>query len=197
MPITETRISFVQVEFLGAVLRARNPTSIPFSFLLSGPLFQAQYQQAVGYSGNVDIPWATNGYAGHFWRYYTQDREGPKQYWRALVPLEYKLSVKVCPSWSGDGIAKAYLYPWGIGVLLEVSLKGKWNDDDAVSKAQDIRWLATASLQPGNQSAGQPANQPGGKLLTDLMGALLESVRHDAYGVGTRPGTHSGLFTIV
>src|ERR1017187_118292 len=133
MRIKEVRISFIQVEFLGALLRSRQAPSIPFSFLLSGPLFQGQYTQALANRGPVNAPWAWEGYALVFWRYYLGITRSPKQQWRTLVPLEYQLATSISPSWSGKAIARAYLYPWGIGSLVDVSLTGLWSFDDAVS----------------------------------------------------------------
>src|SRR5271165_2036357 len=110
MRIKEVRISFIQVEFLGALLCSRQAPSIPFSFLLSGPLFQGQYTKTLANRGPVNAPWAWDGYAWFYWGYYLGDNRSPKQQWRALVPLEYQLAASISPSWPGKAIARAYLY---------------------------------------------------------------------------------------
>jgi hypothetical protein len=185
MKITEMRISFVQVETLGNLLRSRKPPTTPLRFLLNSSLFADQYQRP---AGQVDVPWTANGYAPHFWNYYAPDPNDFKQHWRALVPLEYKLAVSLLPTWSGDAIARAYVYPWGIGLLLEISLKGDWEEDAAVDKALDVRRNGVAGLQPPDPFGNQ--------LLNNLIQSFLDRIRQAAYGDGTQPGARSELFTI-
>ncbi len=194
MNIKEMRISFIQVEFLGPLLRSRRTPSIPFWFLLSGPLFQAQYAQVIdnpsGDPGALCVPWAGDGYAWNFWQYYNRSgRRGLKQDWRALVPLEYRLAATIKPSWAGEAIARTYLYPWGIGVVIDVSLTGLSGADDAVNRALEVRWSAKANVQLNDQTSD--------KSLTELVAALFDHVHRVAYGTGTSRGEHSELFTIV
>jgi len=186
MQLKEIRLSLIQIELLGDFLLTRQPPSIPFSFLLKGPLFQGQYEQAS--SDRVRVPWGWEGYATVFWRYYRPKAQGLKETWRALVPLEYAIEAHIEALWQGYCKVRAYLYPWGIGALLDISLAGAWEPDEAVDKALELRSSGKAKVQLNGQEKE--------RLLNDILSAALDEVRNEAYGEKVTRGQRSAPFTI-
>jgi hypothetical protein len=186
MLITEMRIGFVQVELLANPLCAKPAPSIPFSFLLSGPQFRTQFSPQG--EGVCVAPWES-GYARSFWPYYAQgSRQNTQEIWRAMVPLEFPLSFSLKPSWPGAGFARAFLYPWGIGLIVDVSISGKMQFADAINKALEVRWSALSAVQ----TTGTTSNVP----ITKLLGMLFDTVRQAAFGAASK-GMTKDVFTVV
>ena len=180
------RASFVQFEVLAGPLTTQTPPSIPFPFLLNGPGFRTQFVSAT--KGPCRPPWEKD-YARSFWQYYAQfPRLNTQEIWRAMVPLEYPLSWSLKPSWEGDSQAKAFLYPWGIGILVDVSITGKMQFDDAINKAVEVRRSALTTIQAATTSASASINK--------LLGSLFDHVRPIAFGA-TPKGVQGELFTVV
>jgi hypothetical protein len=180
------RASFVQFELIAGPLTAQTAPSIPFSFLLNGPDFRTQFASPI--KSPCRPPWDKD-YARSFWKYYAQfPRLNTQEIWRAMVPLEYSPFWSLKPSWEGDSQAKAFLYPWGIGLLVDVSITGKMQFDDAIDKAVEVRRLALTTIQATatNESAS----------ITKLLGSLFDHVRAIAFGT-TPKGTQGDLFTVV
>jgi hypothetical protein len=186
MLITAMRASFVQFELLASPLYAKTAPSIPFSFLLNGPGFRTQFASPI--KSTCRPPWDKD-YARSFWKYYAQfPRSNTLEIWRAMVPLEYPLFWSLKPSWEGDSQAKAFLYPWGIGILVDVSITGKMQFDDAINKAVEVRRSALTTFQASTTSASAPINK--------LLGSLFDHVRAIAFGT-TPKGVQGELFTVV
>jgi hypothetical protein len=185
MLITAMRVSFVQFELLASPLRAKPAPSIPFPFLLNGPDFRTQFAWPA--AGPCRPPWQKD-YARSFWKYYAQfPRTSTQEIWRAMAPLEKPLSWSLKPSWEGDSLAKAFLYPWGIGILVDVSITGKMQFEDAINKAIEVRRSAVTSIQAATTSSSAP--------MTKLLGLLFDYVRAAAFGTIDR-GVTGGLFTV-
>src|SRR5438128_7619443 len=123
MPINEMRLSFIQIECLAQPLRSLPPPNIPFSFLLSGPLFENQFAQSLQNVGPCRAPWR-GGYGKLFWaRYIPKIPPTTKDLWHVLVPLHYELSFAATPKWpDSEACVRCYLYPWGIGVVVDITV---------------------------------------------------------------------------
>src|SRR5882724_1210645 len=188
MLIKQMQISFVAVECLADPLRAQLAPKIPFSFLLSGPLFRGKFSDTKSAGAPCCSPWA-NSYARYFWDYYIR-KSGPstQELWRAMVPLEYSLTLTPEPTWEGQCLVKALLYPWGIGVLVDASILRAMNLDDAVNAALNLRWAALLKVSLGGKSIEIP--------LAGFIGMVFDAVRVAAYG-STPKGSRGELFTVV
>jgi hypothetical protein len=189
MQIKNVRISFLQTECLGQPLRKAAP-AIPFSFLLSGPLFQGEFSRALTGTGSCRSPWS-KGYGKSFWLYYLGGTgKNTKELWRALVPLRYRFDPPIDAGWLiGTAVARIYLYPWGPGVALDIEVADKLDLFPAVDAVLEMRQSKKleATLNGGPQEATVPA----------LMGMLFDHVRNAAYGPGIAKGTQSEMFTVV
>lgn len=179
MLIKELRVSFIQVDYCGEVLRALPPPAIPFDFLLSEGDFQKEFQKALTGKGAYRTPLGGD-YGESFWSYYCKR---DKDFWRVLVPLCYQPKLGVT-NWPGNGLVNAYLYPWGVAALVDVSFSGEMDLDAAVQKAQGIRHGKTKVTVNGRDSS-----------LPALIGAVLDEVRSTAFGSGVKRN-RSQLFTV-
>src|SRR5712692_1421217 len=139
MRIKEMRLGFVQFESLAGLLGSKTAPAIPFGFLLDSGKFKAQFDLALKKSGDCRVPWHT-GYGRRFWSSYIK-KESPSltDYWNLMVPLQYKLEPVLTAPWlNGNARARAYLYPWGIGALVDMSITAAMDIDDAVNRLVSI-----------------------------------------------------------
>jgi hypothetical protein len=189
--INELRLSFLHFLPSLALTRSRKPPAIACSYLLSSVDFQKEYGTALAATGTARLPWS-EGYGKLFWARYVPIRN-PYEMWRALVPLDYDLSPHVTSLVLTDGgvAAKAYLYPWGIGVIVDVTVRGPLPLKDAVNRAQQIRGQAKIEWKFGTKSG---TASPGGlaTALRELLGPLI-------YGdkvVSEEPGEPFSIATV-
>ena len=191
--IKEIRLSFIQFEILADPLKALNPPPIPFSFLLSGAAYgqqwRALFQGASTVGADLLPPWH-KGYAKLFWKYYAPQRQ-PGDLWRSMVPFR-RACVPVTASWlagatPGTATAAAYLYPWGIGVVMDVEAKLNLDLDQTVQFAFQTERSGKYIL---NGDAGKEYN------MKPLMSQLIEEVRTEAYAA-TPQGQQGEIFSIV
>ena len=66
MKINGLRLSFISIESFMQPLRSLSPPPIPFSFLLSGPLFEGKMGQSLEGLGPFDVP-IRGAYGKLFW----------------------------------------------------------------------------------------------------------------------------------
>ncbi len=138
--VNEIRMSFIQFMPALVLLQSRQPPTIRCPFLLSDVEFQKEFAKAMAGGVAFRTPWR-NGYGKLFWfRYLPQDRS-PNEMWRALVPFDYDFGQHVTSlTISGCAVAaRTYLYPWGIGVIVDVTLKGPLPLKDSVDRALEVR----------------------------------------------------------
>jgi hypothetical protein len=186
--IKEMRLSFIQVECLAEPLRRLQPPTIPFAFLLSGPLFEKQVQSLTD-AGPCFVPWR-GGYGKLFWQQYVHvDPPTSKDCWRALVPLNYELALPVTTLWpDGVGRVRSYLYPWGIGLVVDVTVTGSMELEAAVTQALSI-WRSPkfhVDLPTVKRDS----------TLKDLIDLALNQIRTAVYGPGMGKGRTGELFSI-
>lgn len=188
--IKEIRLSFIQFEVLAQPLKALNPLVIPYSFLLSGASYGQRWKSLLeGKEPFLLAPWQ-DGYAKLFWKYYAPERQ-PGDLWRSMVPFR-RACVPITASWlagatPGTATAAAYLYPWGIGAVMDVEAKLSLDLDQTVQFAFQAERSGKYSL---NGDAGKEYN------MKPLLSQLIESVRTEAYGA-TPQGQQGDIFSIV
>src|SRR5260370_24356162 len=121
--LREARVSCIHFLPMLALLQSRNPSDITCKFLLDDVSFTNQYREALEGVAHWRLPWR-DGYANLFWTRYVPNQT-LEQLRRALVPIEFSLSSMITSLTLTDGEvkAKAFLYPWGIGILIDVSFK--------------------------------------------------------------------------
>ncbi|MGH9430562.1 MAG: hypothetical protein ACRD3T_03380 [Terriglobia bacterium] len=190
MKITELRLSFIQVECLSEPLGALARPDIPLRFLLSGPEYQQQFVAAIAGQGPCQPPWR-EGYGKLFWKYYIQKKPaGSKDLWRALAPLKYELGDVIAADWlPGKATARAYLYPWGIGLVVDVAASGSLTLDEAVKLAFQVKLQNKYSTSIGG--AGRPV------ALDGLFEVMLSAIRAKVYGDTVSAGQGGAMFSIV
>jgi hypothetical protein len=189
MLIKEMRVSFMQFELLAEPLRSFTP-SVPFDFLLDSGKYATMYGQCLQQQGPCRAAWAT-GYGRRFWRIY-RERESPplKEYWDHLVPFKYDHEPALKAAWlKGNARARAYLYPWGAGVLIDMSVTEAKEFDAAVETVVGIR---NANILETTFHGGAEQGT-----VQFLLNAFTDYVRGVAFGRKTDEGTRSELFMIV
>lgn len=156
-PITvkETRLSLIQFLPVMALLKSRQPPPVPFPFLLSAADFQNKFAQAL-ISGPVwRSPWREDTYGRLFWSRYLGKESAREsrttdeaEAWRLLVPFNYDVQQGSALSLNNCGIeARAYLYPWGMGLLLDATCTDPMPLFDAVDHAFKVKRKGTGMLQ--------------------------------------------------
>jgi hypothetical protein len=190
-PITvkELRMSFLHFMPAMALLQSRKPPDIPFPFLVNDVDFQEEYAKALAGGTALRTPWR-DGYGKLFWFRYLPTRN-PYEMWRALVPLDYDLAPQVTSLVLGDGSVAvgAYLYPWGIGMIVDVTLQGPLLLNDAVNRALEIRSKAKIQWKFDTKS--------GSSSPTGLAAAIRERLGTAVYGDKVAPAELSELFSVV
>lgn len=190
MQIKEMRLSLIQFEPQMGFLRSPSPREIPFSFLLDGGKFQLQFERALKQDGSCRAPWYT-GYGKRFWSRYVGDPSYTvKDVWKAQVPLQYNLEPAWTAAWlKGHARARAYLYPWGIGVLVDIGVADTVDIAAAVDQAAAIRRNQQMEMTLNGAAQQNRAS--------DLLGQFRKYVRDIAYGPETPEVAASGTFMIV
>jgi len=194
MVIKELRLAFIQVESIVSPLAALKAPSIPAAYLLNEGLYQKTLADALASPGVRPLPWADK-IGKRFWFYYLQrtrlkDRTA-KQLWQQLVPLMATLGANIVSGvrMPGDVETVVYLYPWGIGLGVDVHLKGSWSLDDAVTLALKVRqedvfdWTAAGATTHVTLDA--------------LMDNAARAVRTAVFGSTVKSGRKSEIFSIV
>jgi hypothetical protein len=213
--VNEARFSFLQFYPAYALLRARNPPPVLASFL-PGIEFEMAYARVLAGNGQtlavaaqaggatpapgptLLTPWR-DGYGKNFWGRYVPDKKS-NLLWRSLVPFEYDLTQEFAALTLPDCtvVPHAYLYPWGIGILIDITLTGPLPLNDAVTRILKIRnrpaiqWTAKtpAGADPGAPTSGTAS--PAG-LATEIRRRLGETL----YGDKVEAEDHGAPFTLV
>lgn len=188
--IKKLRLSFIHVECLAAPLRTWPSPEIPMPFLLSGPLFQAQMNQALNEVEPYSIPWI-KGEGRRFWiRYIQKNSPTTKDYWQALVPLGYQPELSPAPVWTDGTVSmRAFLYPWGIASIVDCVMNCAVELKDAVRLAQTIRRTAMFRVDAGTGTRD---------ISLESLNALgMDRVRTAAYGPETEKGQSGDPFSVV
>lgn len=117
----EVRLSCIYFMPALGPLRTRNVPAIPCAFLLDDGGFTGEYARSA--TETARFPWL-NQYARLFWKLYAPQMQ-PDDLRRALAPIEYDLSsiVSSLTLEGGAAVAKALLYPWGVGMLIDITMK--------------------------------------------------------------------------
>jgi hypothetical protein len=188
--IKKLRLSFIHVECLAAPLRTWPSPEIPMPFLLSGPLFQAQMNQALNEVEPYSIPWI-KGEGRRFWiRYIQKNSPTTKDYWQALVPLGYQPELSPAPVWTDGTVSmRAFLYPWGIASIVDCVMNCAVELKDAVRLAQTIRRTAMFRVDAGTGTRD---------ISLESLNALgMDRVRTASYGPETEKGQSGDPFSVV
>ncbi|MGH9606411.1 MAG: hypothetical protein ACRD3N_12025 [Terracidiphilus sp.] len=135
-----------------ALLQSRNPPAIPCSFLLDDVSFVNEYVAAIRNERFSRLPWR-DGYAKLFWNRYIPDTT-PGGLRRALVPIEFDFGSVVASLALSDGKvdARAFLYPWGMGILIDITFKLTLALDLAVSRLIEIRNHSNIAWKMGSDA---------------------------------------------
>lgn len=181
--VKEAHMSFIHFMPALSLLQSLHPPAIPFPFLANDLEFQNKFTEAL--DGNIALraPWF-DGYGKLFWNRYAPDRE-PSDLRRALVPMDFDLGQHITALTLSDCTidARVYLYLWGMGILVDITLCGSWFLKDAVSRmveihnSPEIHW--TRDTESGNASPERMAN-----VLRDHLHPLLygDKVRQEQAG---------------
>jgi hypothetical protein len=189
MKINTLRLSFISMEIFTQPLRSLKPTPIPFSFLLSGPLLEGKLAEALNGQGPFDRP-LRGKYGKLFWSRYLAKRPATtKDLWRGLVPLSYQLDLAVAPTKQIlESEVRVYLYPWGIGAIIDMEIGATLELDEAASLAQALRYSEKFDLTlKGSQREVS---------LKGFMDFCLGVVREQAYGPNYPQGEQTEMFTV-
>ena len=184
------KLSFVQVELLAEPLRSWQPSAIPMSFLLSGPLFELQTKQALKGVKPYSVPWGKH-HGKFFWlAYLNTNSPSTKDFWHFMVPLGYEYDLPVSGLWPNGAVKlRAFLYPWGIGLVVDCGVTCSLRRDDAVALAQNIRRSPLFRMTPPKGAQTVP--------LESLINFSLDQIRAAAYGATAKKGGTDRLFSVV
>lgn len=194
MLIKELRLAFIQVESIVGPLAALKSPEIPCPYLLNEGLYQKALEDVLAAPDARRLPWADK-VGKRFWFYYLErtrlKARVAKQLWRQLVPFTTTIGgIAVSGARiPGDVEPFVYLYPWGIGLGVEVHVKGSWSLDEAVTLAVKIRqtnifdWTAGGSTVPVT--------------LDGLMDRATAAARTSTFGPAVPSGRKSDIFSIV
>jgi hypothetical protein len=187
--VNELRMSFLLFMPAIALLQARNPPRIPYRFLTSDVEFQKEYAKALTGTATLRTPWH-EGDGKLFWMRYLPTKSSTEM-WRALAPLKYDLSAHVTSLalTGGDVAARAYLYPWGIGVMVDVTLGGPLPLSELVHRAVEVRGQPRIEWKFDTQAG---TSSPSG-----LAAAISERLRAVVYGDQAVREEGGELFSIV
>ena len=195
--VSEVRMSFIHFMPALALLHSLSPPTTPCPFLASDVDFQNEYERALANEiGNAPAgstssrtPW-WNGYGKLFWARNVPNRNSYDM-GRALVPIDYNLAPYVTNLTLANGTVtlSAYLYPWGIGVLVDVTLVGSWPLNDAVNLIVDIH--NSPKIQWTFDNASGTASPAG------LAAALRTRLGAVIYGGNVAQETAGDQFSIV
>jgi hypothetical protein len=172
--VKEARMSFIYFMPALSLLQSLHPPAIPSPFLADDLEFQNKFKEVL--DGNIALraPWF-DGYGKLFWDRYAPDRE-PSDLRRALVPMDFSLGQHITSLTLPDCTVdlRVYLYLWGMGILVDITMNGSWPLKDAVSRMVEIHnnpqihW--TRDMEFGNASPQGMANVLRQRLHTVLYG---------------------------
>jgi hypothetical protein len=190
--VRQARVSCLRFLPLREPLRARTPPDIVCPFLLDDVAFTNQYAEAAKGASGFRLPWG-GGYAQLFWDRYVPS-EKPDELWRALVPVEFDLSPVMTSLQLADGkvSAKAFLYPWGIGFLIDVAVEHTLPLAATVDRLIEIHNRPSISWNTGTET--------GKASPSELASEIQKRVLPLLYGKGIEPeelGEETSIATIV
>jgi hypothetical protein len=192
MKIINLKLSFIQVGCFSEPLSSLNQPAIPFSFLISGPAYQQRFVKVCqSNQSNEKVLWpGRGGYGKLFWNRYIQNQPAPvKDLWRLMVPFFYDLDVKIIADWlNGTVASRIYLYPWGIGLVLDVFAYGSLTLDDAANLGFQVE-----RQEHYNATLNGVQRQ---LTMRGLLEFLLTSTRNEVFGYPV-PGQMSEMLSIV
>jgi hypothetical protein len=194
MVIKELRLAFIQVESIVGPVAGLKAPAIPYPYLLNEGLYQKALEDALKAPAERPLPWADK-VGKRFWFYYLEKtrlkNRVARQLWRQLVPFATTLGgVAVSGARiPGDVETFVYLYPWGIGLGVDVHVKGSWSLDEAVALALKIRQKNVFDWTAGGTTAAVT--------LDGLMDRATAAARLSAFGATVPSGRKSDLFSIV
>ncbi|MGB7547228.1 MAG: hypothetical protein WBM14_05730 [Terracidiphilus sp.] len=187
--VKEAHMSFIHFMPALSLLQSLQPPVIPFPFLADDLEFQNTFKKALEGHTSLRAPWF-DGYGKLFWNRYAPDRE-PSDLRRALVPMDFDIGQHITGLTLTDCTVdlRVYLYLWGMGILVDITLNGSWPLKDAVSRMvaihnnPEIHW--TSGKDSGNAS---PQN------LADVLRQRLHPL---LYGDKVRQEQAGDQFSIV
>jgi hypothetical protein len=188
--LNELRMSFIQFMPALALLHAKKPPQIACPFLLNDVDFQTELSKALAGGTTFRTPWR-DGYGKLFWFRYLPKSRSPYEMWRALVPLDYDLAPYISSLTLNDCIVAvgAYLYPWGMGTIVDVTLQKPLDLYAAVRRALEIKTKARIEWKFDTKSG---TSSP-----TGLADALRERLGTVLYNETLAPENPSELFSVV
>jgi hypothetical protein len=182
----QIRLSFIQVELLSGPLRSRQAAAIPYPFLVSGPLYEAEL--AKGGKGSAFKPAWAGGYGSRFWRYYAKKESStPKELWRTLTPFFRPSNAQItAPEKNFTVEQRAYVYPWAVAVVVTAESGAAQTTADAIAAAFRLRKGGKYKFNIGGKAREAP--------LAGLMQALIADTRAAAFGAEL--GKAGDLFSV-
>jgi len=191
-----TQLSFVYVESVLDLLTGAvsNP---PYAFLANRLAFAQKFDAALAKrSGDIQPPWPDRAGRG-FWAYYFEEqRPLPTitgvQAWRGVTPM--RVVAPFAPTVDDTRVRIAidsFVYPHGVGVIVNATISGVLNPLDAATLAVKLRrepvFIVDAVTKP--------------MVLDALAARALDSVRAAAFGatapVGRRPQFPFTIATVI
>ncbi len=182
----QIRLSFIQVELLSGPLRSRQAAALPYPFLVSGPLYEAELAKA-GKGSAFKPAWA-GGYGSGFWRYYAKKESAtPKELWRALTPFfQPSIAQITAPEKNFTIEQRVYLYPWAVAAIVTAQSGALQNIGDAIAAAFRLRKGGKYKFDIGGKVREAP--------LPGLMQALIADTRAATFGA--EAGKAGDLFSV-
>lgn len=195
--IQDLRLTFIWADTTLEVLAGHAPAESVAAQLSRrstyGQLFDALQQGQIPHG--LQLPWLRQG-RQFFWIHYlncrTLDDLNGDQAWKTLLPLRYNVRARIHPPDTVTHfIGEAYLYPYGLALVLSLHLEGNFTlEEAAMSSLQLRRGLKFELLGSGETS--EPVS-------LDMLGdRLLRHTRQTMYGVTTDVGIQATKpFTVV
>lgn len=172
-----------------ALLQNRNTPVIPAAFLLDDVDFKKEYANVLSGSA-ADLQPCRDEFGRRFWNRST-DSHDPEDLRRALVPIAHDLAPIVDSLTLPDGTvsAKAFLYPWGAGLLIDVVLRGPLTLAAAVDRLVDLHEHGNIAWKMGSDSgAASPAvlaSQIYKRLAPQLYGGVAQKGVAKEFSIAT------------
>jgi hypothetical protein len=188
--VSEARLSCIFFFPALALLQSRNPPKIPAGFLLDDVGFTSQYEKLSDPSLPAEP--LQPGRAEYGWGFWNRFGTGgdPGKLRRALIPVVSDLAPIVNSLSLADGAvsATAFLYPWGVSILIDITLRGPLALEAAVDRLIEIRKNPSIAWKMGSDSGKARPQTLASEIYKRLAGQLY----------GTPPGEVPGEpFSIV
>lgn len=205
LEIHQMRLSFIWAETNLGLLGDPKAPAVPLGFLGSRDSYAETFDKVLKKEpvpAQLKAPWDKAGQ--HFWQYYLENKQkleempGDKA-WKFLVPFRGRIAVKqvTAPSLTGESVnfqLESFIYPYGFGLVITVTIKASQNLTDAAKVLSEVR--KDGRLEVEWESGGKEQ-----LYLNQLAHKCLDLVRQQALGptagAGSIPVEPFTVFTIL